>query len=163
MLRPWLFPGIAGLALLLLCCIGCLVVAGLRTWNLAKCWYCGAGKVRPSQSRSWPDKLVGTLFLTPYRCGGCLKRFYGFRTFPVEEDLPVAPVAITPVAILAVSPPPGRFRIRVRVIVKVPAFTSWDSFWEWATALEDVPALAESSREHLANTTGRVRSASAGS
>ncbi len=156
MLRPWLFPGIAGLVLLLLCCIGYLVVAGLRTWNLEKCWFCGAGKVRPSKSQSWHDTLVGAFFLTPYRCGGCLKRFYGFRTFPAEEDLPIAPAPI-----LAVSPPKHRFRVRVRIIVKVPSLSTWDGFWKWATALEDVPTPSESTREQLANDTSRTRSASA--
>ncbi len=110
MLSPWLLPVSFGVTLLLLCAMGFLVRTGVRTRNLGRCWRCGAAKVRPSKSRSM-DKLAGCLVLRPYRCGGCLTRFYAFRTF-------------TPALAIAQIKAPSR--IRVKVIVRLPWPTDWE-------------------------------------
>jgi hypothetical protein len=51
----------------------------LRMRHLPVCWYCGASKVRRSASQCFMDRLSAALFLRPYRCKGCLVRFYCFR------------------------------------------------------------------------------------
>lgn len=76
--------------------------------------------MRPSKSRSM-DKLAGCLVLRPYRCAGCLTRFYAFRTFTAA--FPIAQIK---------SPS----RIRVKVIVKLPRPTDWNSAWELLLAEE---------------------------
>ena len=134
MWSPRLLPGILFIAFLALIGLAYLLVAGIRTWNLAQCWFCGAGKVRPSKSRSWLDTAVGMLLLKPYRCGGCLTRFYGFRT----SSLDPRPTVTAP------DPLPLQtrlFPIRVRVIVRVPALRTWESFREWLTEVQDVAKL----------------------
>ena len=125
---PLLLSGVLFVALLALSGLVYLLGAGMRTWNLATCWYCGAQKVRPSKSRSWLDKALGILLLKPYRCAGCLTRFYGFRTSSLNPSLRTAPVPLQT----------RLFPIRVRVVVRVPSLTTWQSFWEWLTELQDV-------------------------
>jgi hypothetical protein len=129
MSSPWLLPGIFGVLLMLLSGMAYLVRAGIRTWNRMECWRCGAAKVRPSKSRS-SDTLAGMFLLRPYRCGGCLARFYGFRTFSPGVPEPAAiPAASTPIR---KSP----LRIRVKVIVRLPWPTDWQSAWELLLAEE---------------------------
>ena len=73
--------------------------------------------------------------LRPYRCGGCLTRFYAFRTF--EPTVPMAPVSPTELAVT--MPAPARkspFRIRVKVIVRLPWPTDWKSAWDLLLAEE---------------------------
>lgn len=120
MLSPWLLPLSFGVTLLLLCGMGFLIRTGVRTRNLARCWRCGAAKVRPSRPRSM-DKLVGCLVLRPYRCAGCLTRFYAFRTF--TPALPLAQIK-------------APFRIRLKVIVRVPWPRDWESAWQLLVAEE---------------------------
>ena len=131
---PWLLPGIFAVSLLLLCGVAFLLRAGLRTRNLAQCWRCGAAKVRPSNSRSL-DMLAGMFFLRPYRCGGCLTRFYAFRRFEPALRWRLSPVPETGRTCTA----PERkspFRIRVKVIVRLPWPTDWKSAWDLLLAEE---------------------------
>lgn len=133
MLNPWLFPCIFGGTLILLCGLAYLLIAGFRTRNLAQCWRCGAAKVRPSKSRSL-DMLAGVFLLRPYRCGGCLTRFYAFRRFA-----PAVPLAALVPAVPAAIPAASRkspLGIRVKVIVRLPLPTDWNSAWELLLAEE---------------------------
>ena len=73
--------------------------------------------------------------LRPYRCGGCLTRFYAFR--PFGPAVPVAPTP--PVALAEAAPTPAGkspFRIRVKVIVRLPWPTDWQSAWKLLLAEE---------------------------
>ena len=128
MSSPWLLPGVFIVALFLLCGAAFLLIAGLRTRNLSQCWRCGATKVRPSNPRSL-DMLAGMFLLRPYRCGGCLTRFYAFRRF---EPVPLSELAV-PVPVTARKRP---FRVRVKVIVRLPWPTDWKSAWDLLLAEE---------------------------
>lgn len=134
MSSPWLLPAFFVILLMLLCGMAYLVRAGIRTRNLTDCRRCGAVKVRPSKTRS-SDTLAGMFLLRPYRCGGCLTRFYAFRTFSWDHS--IAPVS--PVALAAAVTSPARkspFRIRVKVIVRLPWPTDWQSAWDLLLAEE---------------------------
>lgn len=125
---PWLLPVVFCAGLFLLCGLGYLLRAGLRTRNRVDCWRCGAAKVRSSRPRS-TDMLAGMFLLKAYRCGGCLTRFYAFRSFgpAIPDDVPLpalAPVRRSP------------FRIRVKVIVRLPVPTDWNSAWQLLLAEE---------------------------
>jgi hypothetical protein len=141
--RPWLLPIAFGVALALLCGMGYWLRAGIRTRKLAQCWRCGASKVRPSKARS-SDMLAAMFLLRPYRCGGCLTRFYGFRSFgpgvPVFTPMPAAiPLAAPIPAVPASVSASGRrslFRIRVKVIIRLPLPTDWKSAREFLLAEE---------------------------
>jgi len=96
--------------------------------NLVTCQRCGAAKVRPSKSRS-SDTLAGLFFLRPYRCGGCLTRFYAFRTFAPSVPITASIPAVDVPAAIGVPAPVRKnlFRIRVKVIVRLPWPTDWQS------------------------------------
>lgn len=122
MLSPWLLSAVIAATLLMLCGLGYLARAAVRTRNRGKCWHCGVSKVRRSQTRP-SDKLAGAFLLVPYRCTACLKRFYGF------------PISPTPSADVQPELQPGRsFRIRVRVRVKLP---TWEELPEWLVETVD--------------------------
>lgn len=147
MLSPWLLPLSFGITLLLLCGMGFVVRTGIRTRNLARCWRCGAEKIRPSKSRSM-DKLAGCLVLRPYRCGGCLTRFYAFRTF--TPALPMTTVSLPAMpAPASARIPKSALRIRVKVIVRLPWPTDWKSAWDLLLAEEQGFIAAPS--DHSAN------------
>ena len=132
MSSPWFLPGIFVVLLVLLCGLAYLVLAAVRTRNLDKCWHCGAEKIRHSKSH-WLDNVAGVFFLRPYRCGRCLTRFYAFRTFAPAH--PIAPIP----EVAAAVPGPARkspFRIRVKVIIRLPWPTDWKSAWELLLAEE---------------------------
>jgi hypothetical protein len=134
MSNSWLLPGVFAILLVLLCGLAYMVLAAIRTRNLDKCWHCGASKIRRSKSR-WSDAIVGMFFLRPYRCGRCLTRFYAFRTF--GPGVPLEP--IIPVEMAMPAPAPvhkSPFRIRVKVIVRLPWPTDWQSAWELLLAEE---------------------------
>ena len=57
-----------------------LIQTAVHSWTLPACWQCGAKQVRRSASSRLADSVVRFLFLVPYRCRGCQKRFYAFRT-----------------------------------------------------------------------------------
>lgn len=57
-----------------------MVQAALRWHALPVCWRCGARAVRHSATRSSADFVARLLLLVPYRCRGCQRRFYAFRT-----------------------------------------------------------------------------------
>jgi len=72
-----LFPLMVLLAgMMTLSVLGYLWRAAWRSSRAPVCWNCGAPKVR----RSAPHYFLETFFLKPYRCSGCLKRFYGLST-----------------------------------------------------------------------------------
>jgi hypothetical protein len=138
MSSPWFLSGIIGAALLLLCGIAYLVGAGFRTLNLATCWRCGAAKVRRSVSRSWLDTVAMVFLLKPYRCAGCRTRFYGFRAFSRDRSLPMASNAAVSSGPAVTAPPRKRaFPVRVKVIVRLPLPTTWQSAWELLLAEEE--------------------------
>jgi hypothetical protein len=136
MSSPWLLPGIFAVLLMLLCGMAYLVRAAIRTKNLGKCWHCGASKIRHSKSR-WSDTVAGLFFLRPYRCGRCLTRFYGFRTFGPGAPLePLAPVAMAVPAPVSAPARKSLFRMRVKVIIRLPWPTDWHSAWQLLLAEE---------------------------
>ena len=136
MSSPWLLPGIFVVLLALLCGMAYMVRAAIRTRNLTKCWRCGAAKIRHSKSQ-WSDRLAGVFFLRPYRCGRCLTRYYAFRTF--APGVPLASIAPVAVAAVAVPAPVRKspFRMRVKVIVRLPWPTTWQGAWELLRAEEE--------------------------
>lgn len=69
-----------------------LVQAALHSRSLPVCWHCGTPEVRRSTSRLPADMALRFLFLVPYRCRGCLKRFYGFPSARAIRN-PEAPAA----------------------------------------------------------------------
>jgi hypothetical protein len=50
-----------------------------RARSFPKCWGCGALKVRRSRSRGILDAFAALSLLSPFRCRGCLRRFYALR------------------------------------------------------------------------------------
>lgn len=50
-----------------------------RGRGIPRCWKCGARKVCRSHARGLFDTLASIAGLNPYRCRGCLTRFYGLR------------------------------------------------------------------------------------
>ncbi len=126
MTSPWILPGIFVASLLMLCGLAYLAGAGFRTWSLPGCWRCGATKVRPSLSHSWVDLMALVCFLKPYRCGGCLTRFYAF---PSSSIAPSPQVAARP-AVMA-RPRERRFPIRVKVIIRLHLPTTWEDIREF--------------------------------
>lgn len=69
------FASLAGVLLLVV-----VLVLVIRTLNLPKCGRCGFRGVRRAKSHKAFDSLGRFFFLRPYRCGKCLRRFYGFRS-----------------------------------------------------------------------------------
>ena len=65
-------------------------------------------------------------FLKPYRCAGCLTRFYAF---PSSSLAPIPQVATRP-AVIA-QPAERRFPIRVKVIVRLRLPTTWEDIREF--------------------------------
>jgi hypothetical protein len=56
-----------------------MILATIRQRNIAKCRNCGMRKVRPSWPRGVLERALGKIGLTPYKCDGCLNRFYGWQ------------------------------------------------------------------------------------
>jgi hypothetical protein len=125
---------------MLVCAMAYLLLAAIRTRHLTECWHCGALKVRPSKTQR-SDALAGIFLLRPYRCGGCLTRFYAFRSIAWDHSTtPTAPVAVTVAATEPMPVPTSArkdlFRIRVKVIVRLPWPTDWQSAWQLLLAEE---------------------------
>ena len=62
--------------------LGWLAIIAIALYRSAlgkRCWYCGAEKVRASATVSLGDGIARLSLLFPYRCNGCLRRFYRFR------------------------------------------------------------------------------------
>ena len=134
MQSPWLLPVIFAVLLLLLCGLAYLVRAAIRTRNLDECWHCGAAKIRHSKSR-WSDAAARAFYLRPYRCRGCLTRFYAFRTF--APGVPMPPIAAVAMAVPAPAPVrKSPIRMRVKVIVRLPWPADWQSAWALLLAEE---------------------------
>ncbi len=135
MTSPWILPGIFVAFLLVLCGLAYLAGAGFRTWSLPGCWRCGAMKVRPSVSHSWVDSMALVVLLKPYRCAGCLTRFYAF---PSSSIAPIPQVAARPAVIVRRGQ--RRFPIRVKVIIRLHLPTTWEDIREFL--LEEEPGFA---------------------
>jgi hypothetical protein len=56
-----------------------LLTAAIRSKRIPVCPRCGRPKVRPSQVTSLIDQTFRMIALAPFRCNGCLARFYAFR------------------------------------------------------------------------------------
>jgi hypothetical protein len=56
-----------------------LLTAAIRSKRIPVCPSCGRPKVRPSQVTSLIDQTFRMIALAPFRCNGCLARFYAFR------------------------------------------------------------------------------------
>jgi hypothetical protein len=56
-----------------------LLKAAIRSRRLPLCPRCGRHKVRRSQIASSIDQAFRVLMLSPFRCQGCLTRFYTFQ------------------------------------------------------------------------------------
>ncbi|HWZ34308.1 MAG TPA: hypothetical protein VNX18_23380 [Bryobacteraceae bacterium] len=50
-----------------------------RARRIPRCWKCGARKVQRSRFRGFLDGVAACWLLSPFRCTGCLTRFYGLR------------------------------------------------------------------------------------
>jgi hypothetical protein len=66
------FPPVAAFVVL-------FALATIRQRNIAECRNCGMKKVRPSWQRGVLERTLAQAGLTPYKCDGCLSRFYGWR------------------------------------------------------------------------------------
>lgn len=58
--------------------VAAFVSTVVRSVSLPVCPICRRPKVRPSHRSGWLDRRLGLLRLSPFRCQGCLKRFYAF-------------------------------------------------------------------------------------
>ena len=56
-----------------------IALATIRRRNMVECRNCGMRKVRPSWQRGIVEHTLAQVGLTPYKCDGCLSRFYGWR------------------------------------------------------------------------------------
>jgi hypothetical protein len=56
-----------------------LLKAAVRSKRLPLCPRCGRYKVRRSQIANSIDQALRVLMLSPFRCQGCLARFYTFQ------------------------------------------------------------------------------------
>lgn len=74
------FGSVASLLLLAV-----IIMLSIRTLSLPGCMKCGFRSVRRAKSHKMLDNLARLLFLRPYRCGKCLRRFYGFRSHRVTS------------------------------------------------------------------------------
>ncbi len=93
------------------------------------CPHCGSLEVRPSGRRVVRDYLALLVFLTPWRCEGCRKRFYRFPRLGAARPRRSRVSRRTP----AVSPPPAHY-----VVPEPP------------TVLADPPTVVETSRLPIA-------------
>lgn len=50
----------------------------IRTLRLPSCPHCRRPKVRPAQRKGAFDEVVKMIRVFPFRCQGCLRRFYAF-------------------------------------------------------------------------------------
>jgi hypothetical protein len=54
-------------------------LATIRKPYLGACGNCGMRKVRPSWPNGIVERALAQIGLIPYKCDGCLHRFYGWR------------------------------------------------------------------------------------
>jgi hypothetical protein len=93
-----------------------MIMAFCRSRTCPHCWYCGAAKVTKCHSYRKIDYLPFLSMMVPLGCQGCLKRFYGIRgVMPVKHRKP----AVT----LPATPKPAVAQVRVRLELKVPAYS----------------------------------------
>jgi hypothetical protein len=75
-----------GLIVVLLLCLTPPVIALTRA--SAKCPGCWSSRIRFAQA-AWAEKLLRAIYLRPYRCQACRKRFYARsrKQIPVSQEL----------------------------------------------------------------------------
>jgi hypothetical protein len=56
-----------------------MALATIRGRNSNICESCGMRKVRPSWPGAMLDRALAHFGIVPYKCEGCLRRFYGWR------------------------------------------------------------------------------------
>lgn len=79
----FLIPALVFIAVVL----GGVLRVFLHSLTLPYCWRCGSG-VRRSLYPSPADNFLKFVFLVPYRCKSCLRRFYGPKSSQSENYLP---------------------------------------------------------------------------
>ncbi len=79
---------IAGVPLALMLLIA-IIFAAARTRKLPVCPQCLRPKVRRSHRHSALEEFATMLWIAPFKCEGCLKRFYAFsrRTSPHMDEI----------------------------------------------------------------------------
>jgi len=70
---------VAAIVVIGLICAGFMIRCVVRALSIPQCWRCGAQKVRRSHADGPIDTAASVLLLRPFRCSGCLARFYGPR------------------------------------------------------------------------------------
>ena len=56
-----------------------VILATARRGNLVECRRCGMRKVRPAWPGGILERIGARVGMIPYKCDGCLNRFYGWR------------------------------------------------------------------------------------
>jgi hypothetical protein len=56
-----------------------MILATARRGDREECRMCGLRKVRPSWPAGMLERIGAHLGMIPYKCDGCLDRFYGWR------------------------------------------------------------------------------------
>ena len=74
---------VIGLGLVIVLCSLTMIVLAL-TRGSAKCPYCLSTRVR-SSTPTFVDKLLYLVYLRPYRCQACRKRFYAIKRRRTQE------------------------------------------------------------------------------
>jgi hypothetical protein len=75
---------VIGLGLVIVLCSLTMIVIAL-TRGSAKCPYCLSTRVR-SSTPTLADKLLYLIYLRPYRCQACRKRFYAMKRRRTPEQ-----------------------------------------------------------------------------
>lgn len=58
----------------------------LRSWNLNRCYSCGARKIRPARTSGFLERFAGIFGIHPLRCECCRARFYAFGTATADAE-----------------------------------------------------------------------------
>lgn len=90
-----------------------------NTGDTRRCPKCGSAQICPSRLRSLKDWLLFVLFLNPYRCAQCLRRFFRFRSRWARRAVTVT-LCLIPVIILAA------WFLELRSLQKVRALSAPD-------------------------------------
>lgn len=70
-----------GAMLIALIAFSFLAVSLIRGYDIPRCFYCGASKVRASRPMGFLDFAGHLLMIRSYRCSGCRARFHAIRLF----------------------------------------------------------------------------------
>jgi len=66
--------------------IAAAVVVVARGRNISKCPFCRSSRIRQSKSRA-KDRVLHYIYVRPYRCEACLKRFYALKRRHAEKSM----------------------------------------------------------------------------